>query len=233
MIFRNLDLLRADPGAFVLIVAFTVVALLIAVTIHELSHGVLAERFGDPTPRRAGRLTLNPLAHLDPIGGLMLLLVGFGWAKPVPVNARFFGRAALRKLALVAAAGPVSNFIVAFVASLPFRWEMVQWPFAGAALFSSRQELFAGIVLGYVVLYNLILGAFNLIPLAPLDGSKVLRGIVPRNIGESLEQLEPWGPGILLAIIMIDFVLPVSILASTIGPVVNFFAGIFVGHRVF
>ncbi len=233
MILRNIDLLRSNPGEFVLILLLTVLAVLIALTFHELSHGLLAARFGDPTAKQAGRLTLNPMPHLDPVGGLMFLLIGFGWAKPVPVNAMYFGRSAIRKLALVAAAGPLSNLAVAFLASLPFRAGLVQWPFAGTALSSGGPDLYVGILLGYIVLYNLILAAFNLIPLAPLDGSKVLPGLLPRNLGEAVHRLEPWGPGILLVVIMVDYVFKVGILQKTIGPVVNLFASLFVGHGVF
>lgn len=233
MILRNIDLLRSNPGDFVLILLFTVVAVLIALTLHELNHALVAARFGDPTPGRQGRLTLNPIPHLDLLGGLMFLIIGFGWAKPVQVNAQYFGRSAMRKLALVAAAGPLSNLAVAFLASLPFRAGLVQWPFAGTALFSSGPELYVEIVLGYIVLYNLLLAAFNLIPLAPLDGSKVLPGVLPRELGEAVQRLEPWGPGILLAVIMVDYVFKVGVLQNTIGPVVNLFASLFVGHRVF
>jgi Zn-dependent protease len=232
MILRNIDLLRSDPTLFILILLFTVIAVVIALTFHELSHGLLAARFGDPTAKRAGRLTLNPVPHLDPLGGLMFLLIGFGWAKPVPVNAMYFGRSAIRKLALVAAAGPLSNLAVAFLASLPFRAGLVQWPFAGTTLSSGGPDLYVGIVLGYIVLYNLLLAAFNLIPLAPLDGSKILPGLLPRDLGEAVHRLEPWGPGILLAVIMVDYVFKFGVLQNTIGPVVNFFASLFVGHRV-
>src|SRR5206468_11256437 len=107
--------LVADPAAFLQRLVLQLPALLIAVTVHELAHALVADRLGDPTARSLGRLTLNPLPHIDPLGALAFILAGFGWAKPVPVNARNF-RHPMRDMALVAGAGPLSNFIVAFVA---------------------------------------------------------------------------------------------------------------------
>lgn len=236
MILQNLGALRDDPADFIAVLVITMAALLVALTLHELSHALVATRFGDPTPRRQGRLTLNPVAHLDIFGGLMLLLIGFGWAKPVQVDARYFGRTALRKMSFVALAGPGANLAVAFVASLPFRTEVVDWPFSfnirTALQFGERADVLLGLFLAFLVVYNLVLAVFNLIPLAPLDGSKVLPGVLPRDLGEAVQRLEPWGPGILMAIIMLSF-LNIPILQNTIVPVVNLFASLFVGHRVF
>ncbi|MBM3946531.1 MAG: site-2 protease family protein, partial [SAR202 cluster bacterium] len=153
-----------------------------------------------------------------------------------PVNGAYFGRSPLRKLALVALAGPGANLVIALLASLPFRADLVEWPRSFnirlALLFGDRAEVLISLFLAFVVFYNLILAAFNLIPLAPLDGSKVLTGILPRNLAESVQRLEPWGPGILLGVILLSF-LNIPVLQNSIGPVVNFFSGLFVGHRLF
>src|SRR5215470_9116761 len=112
--------LSADPAAFLLRLVLQLPALLIAVTVHELAHALVADRLGDPTARALGRLTLNPLPHIDPLGALAFVLAGFGWAKPVPVNAHNL-RHPMRDMALVAAAGPISNFIVALAGLIAFR----------------------------------------------------------------------------------------------------------------
>ncbi|MSQ11584.1 MAG: site-2 protease family protein [Dehalococcoidia bacterium] len=234
MIWRNWELFRDEPGGFLVLLLLTVLALVVAATFHELSHAVVATRFGDRTPGRAGRLSLNPLVHLDPLGGLMLLFVGFGWAKPVPVNPAYFGRDALRKTAVVALAGPLTNLMTAFLAALPFRAGIVDWPIAvDLRLLGTDTDLLAATLLGFIVIYSLILAAFNLIPLAPLDGSKVLPGILPRELGERLQRLEPWGPGILLMAIMSSIFFDVPILEKTIGPVVNVLSTLLVDHSIF
>ncbi|MBI3952927.1 MAG: site-2 protease family protein, partial [Chloroflexi bacterium] len=109
MILRNWELLARDPAAFFAILAALVITLLVGFTLHELSHAAVAHRLGDRTPQRAGRLTLNPLAHLDPMGTLLLLLAGFGWAKPVPINPYAMRIGAKAGMALTAAAGPLTN----------------------------------------------------------------------------------------------------------------------------
>ena len=164
----------------------------------------------------------------------MMLLVGFGWAKPVPVNAYYFGRSALQKMALVGAAGPLSNIVLAVLVALPFRFDLLPWPFTARGRFLSNQaEVFAASFLALVIVYNLILGVFNLIPVAPLDGSKVLPAFLPKSAAETFYRLEPWGPGILLTIIVADSFLHLGILQNTIGPVVNFLSRLIAGHPVF
>src|SRR6266571_7567338 len=151
-----------DPAVFLQRLVFQIPALLIAVTVHELAHALVADRLGDPTARRLGRITLNPLPHIDPLGALAFVIAGFGWAKPVPVNAHNL-RHPMRDMAWVTAAGPISNFVVAFVALVAVR--LVGR--LGAAPFVA--EPVAG-MLFYIYLFNLALGIFNLIPLPPLDG---------------------------------------------------------------
>lgn len=186
--------LFGDPLAFLQRLILQIPALLVAVTVHELSHGLVADRLGDPTARRQGRITLNPLPHIDPLGALAFVLAGFGWAKPVPVNAHNL-RHPMRDMALVAAAGPVSNFIVAFVALVTIRL----FGRLDAAPFIA--EPVRG-MLEYIYLFNLALGIFNLIPLPPLDGGHFLPYFLPRGWWTLLRQLEQYGPFILILLVM-------------------------------
>jgi len=185
--------LFGDPLGFLQRLILQIPALLVAVTVHELSHGLMADRLGDPTARLQGRITLNPLPHIDPLGALAFVLAGFGWAKPVPVNARNL-RHPRRDMAWVAAAGPISNFVVAFVALVVLR--LVGR--LGAATFV---EPVTG-MLFYIYLFNLGLGIFNLIPLPPLDGGHFLPYFLPRGSWTLLRQLEQYGPFILILLVM-------------------------------
>jgi Zn-dependent protease len=189
-----IDRLVSDPIGFLQHLVLMAPALLLAVTVHEVAHGWVADRLGDPTARMQGRLTLNPLPHLDPFGALAFVLAGFGWANPVPVNARYLRRP-LRDMACVAAAGPVSNFILAFGALLLFglvaRWGHV--PFLSQPL--------AGL-LQYVYAFNLGLAIFNLIPLPPLDGGHFLPYVLPRGSWMVQRQLQQYGPLLLLLLVI-------------------------------
>ncbi len=228
MIFRNLGVLSDDPVAFFIFTGMLLAAVVASVTFHEFSHALTATTLGDDTARRLGRLSLNPKAHLDPAGSIMFLLAGFGWGKPVPVNAYAFGKRALQGMMLVAFAGPVSNFILAFLIGLLFKLDIVEWPIflfspmsSGASLASVLSQFFA-----MWLALNLILGVFNLIPLAPLDGSKVAAGLLPRSLAIPFLRMEPFGPGILLVVIMLDIMLGVGIISWIIGPPINFLADI-------
>lgn len=172
------------------------IVLLVAFTIHELAHAVTADRLGDPTPRRMGRITLNPLAHLDPIGTILLLVSGFGWAKPVMVQPRNLRGNPNTSMAIVAAAGPISNLLLAILAAIPVRLGLVGFSFGATGIFPSVSEL----VFEFIWI-NLILMFFNLIPVPPLDGYKVLFGILPPDMAYRLRPLEQYGFLILMGVI--------------------------------
>lgn len=234
MILRNLGLLATDPNQFLLIVVTSLTGLILAITVHEFSHAAVAFSFGDHTAKRLGRLSLNPLVHLDPFGSVMLLLVGFGWGKPVPVNEWILTRHGLRSLSLVAFAGPLSNFLTALFLAIPFQMGLLDWPFTSTVGIgdSAIAELIARVI-GIFIFYNLLLGVFNMLPLAPLDGSKAILGILPSAIAERYRRLEPWGPGILLVMIMSDWLLDAQIIIRLIGPPVNLLSRIVSGHSMF
>jgi Zn-dependent protease len=187
-------LLISDPVAFVML-AFL---LLYSVIFHELAHGWVAYRMGDETAKWLGRLTLNPLRHLDPIGSLMLLFIGFGWAKPVPVNLENIPAPQRRKgLILVSAAGVTANMLIAFFALL--LWRLFS-PEPGGMMYS---------VLYTLAYINILLAAFNLIPIPPLDGSKILMGFTPESVNRILYQIEPFGFFIVLGLLLLGVLNPV------------------------
>jgi len=191
-----LNLLIKDPLTFVLIA----VPLLYSVILHELAHGWVAYRMGDPTAKMMGRLTLNPLKHLDPVGTLMLFIFGFGWARPVPVNFANL-RESRKGLILVSSAGIVVNMILAFAAI-----------FLLQALTPSEH----GVVykmLYYMAQINVILAAFNLIPIPPLDGSKILMGFLSNRLQYTLSRLEPYGFFIIIGLLYF----------GVLNPLIDFF----------
>ncbi len=181
-----------------------VVALLVGITVHEFAHALAATWLGDPTPRYQGRLTLSPLAHLDPMGALMFVIAGFGWGKPVQYNPYWLRAAPRRGPAIVAAAGPASNFLLAACVAIPVRLLLLALGVSPLALFFS--DSLEGLVyqlLFSFVFYNLTLGFFNLIPIFPLDGFTILRGLVPPEIGRMLDGMQPYGMFILLALVFL------------------------------
>jgi Zn-dependent protease len=177
-----------------------ILTLVIAFSIHEFAHAWTADQLGDDTPRRFGRLTLNPIAHLDVLGSLMLVVAGFGWAKPVPVNPHQLRRRSPAAMMLVAVAGPLSNLMLALIAAIPFRAGIIS-PFSASGSFLPSPSAF----LTEFIFINLILLFFNLIPLAPLDGEKVMGYFLPPTGQDALERIRPYGPMILLALL---FLLP-------------------------
>lgn len=206
-----LNLLATNPLAFIM----AAVGLVVAITIHEFAHAWVADYLGDPTPRVQGRVTLNPLAHLDPIGTIALLIVGFGWGRPVefdPYNLKNRTRDA----ALIALAGPASNILLAIGLAI-----LNNYVFANSLLIS--------IVLTQIIFINLVLAIFNLIPVAPLDGEKILYALLPRDIAYEYHQfMRQYGMFVLLLLIFPIFG-GVSPISRLISPVINFVAGILLG----
>jgi Zn-dependent protease len=210
LIFAYLDLLRGSQAAFLVFFGAVVTALLVGISFHEFSHAFAADSLGDPTPRYRGRLTLNPFAHLDPMGTILLLMAGFGWGRPVPVNPNLMrGTSPKTGMALVAAAGPISNLVVAGLAGLPVKLNLVDWHTPFFAINRSSEYVkevvatwgvsdYLGLYLASVVIFGIILALFNLVPLWPLDGFSVAVGILPRDLSIELERLRLWGPGLLL-----------------------------------
>lgn len=238
MLLGALDLLFNDPLDFFRLVPPMLVAvglsLLVAITVHEFSHALVANALGDSTAKRLGRLTLNPMAHLDPMGSAMILMVGFGWGKPVPVNPRFLSGGERSGMAIVSSAGPLSNIVTAMLLSIPIRVGLVEWrePFR-SSLFRGGVEGIIGDLLGYIIFFNVLLAVFNLIPIAPLDGFKVAWGVMPRELATSWARLEPYGPAILLSVIMLDYIARTGILFGVIRPVANTLGLIVVGEEFF
>jgi len=177
-----------------------IIVLVIAFTVHEFAHALMADWFGDDTPRRQGRLTLNPLVHLDPLGSLLLLVAGFGWARPVEINPLALERRSPAAPMLVALAGPASNLLLAVVGALPLRLGLVQFSFQTSGWLPTVDQ-----VLSDFVLINLVLMIFNLIPVFPLDGEKILHFFLPPSGKAVLENLRAYGSLILLGLI---FLLP-------------------------
>jgi len=182
------------------IIISRIITLLIAFTFHEFAHAATANALGDDTPRMHGRLTLNPLAHLDVMGTVVLLFAGFGWAKPVPVNPYALRRKTSAGLMLVSIAGPASNLLLAVLAAIPLRLRWVPLMMSTGPILPTWGEF----LLEFVFI-NLALFLFNLIPLAPLDGEKVITFFLPDHWVEVYDRIRPYSPMILLAII---FVLP-------------------------
>lgn len=224
MILWNLPLLFRDPLLFFMVIPTVIVALLVVFTFHELSHAWVADRLGDDTGRRMGRISLNPLVHLDRIGTIMILLVGFGWGKPVPVNPYRLGRDPRSGMAIVAAAGPLSNLLMAGLISIPFRLGLLH---LSPYISLSVGGLFNALIY-HIILLNLILAIFNSIPIAPLDGFKVAVGILPARWSHRLADTERLGPMILLIVVALSFF--TGFLWHVISFGVNLISHIMLGH---
>ena len=207
MIFQLIDVLQENPAAFFAYLGAIAIALLTGIAFHEFSHAWAANELGDDTAAKQGRLTLNPLAHLDPVGTILLFIVGIGWGKPTPVNPYRLSVGVKRGNMLVALAGPLSNFVFAFVASVPLIFGWVEpVSFDSIAVASGSQVL--GTFLLLIAFLNVILGVFNLIPIHPLDGFKVLLGVLPDELSRPLASLSRWGPALLIGLILIGFIAP-------------------------
>lgn len=200
-------LLAQDPLEFLI----TAILLVIALAVHEFSHAWAADKLGDPTARLAGRLTLNPLAHLDPLGTFLILVVGFGWGKPVPFDP-FNLRNPRRDAALISVAGPTSNLLMAMASSVLLHW-MVFTPLI-------TFPAFWAIILENFIYFNVLLAVFNLVPVHPLDGFKVAAGLLPKKYYKDWMSLERYG-----MLFLVFLLLPIfgsSAILNLIGPVVDF-----------
>jgi Zn-dependent protease len=199
-----------NVSAIILNIIIAAPAFLLAITVHEFAHGYVALRFGDPTAHNAGRLTFNPISHLDPFGTLVFVVTavagfGIGWAKPVPVNPRYM-RNPRADMMWVSFAGPGANLATA--AALALGLHAIMTGFGGRPLSTGTLFVLNPLVslLRYGVLINVILAVFNLIPVPPLDGSKILAGLVPSDMAYRLEALEQYGFLILMALIFTGIV---------------------------
>jgi len=198
------------------LVGFLILAtsLLLAISIHEMSHGLVAAKLGDQTAKLAGRLTLNPLSHLDPLGTFFLLVFGFGWGKPVPINPLFF-KNIKRDSALVALAGPGSNFVMAILFSIVYR------------IINPNFGLIYSTVLLFIY-FNLLLGLFNLLPFGPLDGFKIVGGLLPLELSRQWAQNELISLALLFAILILP-VNGVPIINFILNPILRFFMTLLTG----
>ena len=199
--------------------------LLIALPIHELAHAFIAYRLGDVTARDYGRLSFNPLDHLDPIGAIMIMLGGFGWAKPVPVNpyGLYRSRNSTVGFALVALAGPMSNLALAALFAIPFRLHLLSLVDAPSGSFTNALATFGeGLLFNFIVV-NIALAVFNLIPIPPLDGSRIAVAILPPQWGEYILRLEQYGIMIVLALVFL------GVIGLLMGPPMSFLERLILG----
>tara|TARA_B100001179_G_scaffold131560_1_gene94400 strand:- start:107 stop:724 length:618 start_codon:yes stop_codon:yes gene_type:complete len=188
--------------------------LLFALVFHEFSHGWVANKLGDPTAKYAGRLTLNPMVHLDILGSLMILFVGFGWAKPVPVDSRYLANPRIDMMK-IAFAGPAANLLLALI--------------AGTII---RLTGYMGVLTSMLIMFtqiNIMLAVFNMIPIPPLDGSQIFSGLMVRHNPDIVMKLQMYGPQILMGLILFGMFTSFSPIWMIISPFVNFFMFLFAG----
>ena len=198
--------------------------ILLALTFHEYAHAYTAYRCGDDTARQSGRLTLNPLRHLDPLGTIMIFIVHFGWAKPVPVNPIRL-RNPTKDMLWISAAGPLANMVLALASGLLIRVLLT----IGV---TPERHTAIGLLFFMVIMslqINLALAIFNILPIAPLDGSKILSALLPARYEKLIYFLERYGPFILIGLIIFSQATGVSVLGGLIWPFVDFFRTLFAG----
>ncbi|CAM3835111.1 site-2 protease family protein [Mesobacillus zeae] len=200
-------------------IPYVAITLIIAFTVHEFAHAFVAWKFGDPTARNQGRLTLNPVRHLDPIGTILIFLVGFGWARPVPVNRFHFKNPRLAGV-LVSAAGPISNLLLVILA-------FVLWYGIGP------ESIIAETFINIFISLNTVLFVFNLLPLPPLDGYRIIEDLVPANVRVKMTQWETYGSLIFLIIVLTPLngyiIQPIfsTVVPSLLGGLNDFFLQLF------
>ena len=190
-----------------------------ALSFHEFAHAWMASKCGDDTAARMGRLTLNPIAHLDFMGSMMILFVGFGWAKPVPVDSRNLTDPR-KDMMKVAAAGPISNLLLAMLAGMV--WRLL----GGTGLFSNSNF---PVLIFYFTQINIALAVFNLIPVSPLDGSQIFSGYLMKTNPQLAWKIQSYGPQVLFGLILFGYVTGFSILSLIMKPFINFFMLLFIG----
>lgn len=207
------------------VIPYLIPGILIGLVFHEWAHGYVAYRFGDPTAKRMGRLTLNPLAHLDPIGTLVIFFIGFGWAKPVPVDYRNL-RNPRQDMFWISAAGPLMNILITITAGI-VAMILLATGVMGQTGSSTATTLFT--IFMYMIYINVALAVFNLLPVPPLDGSKLLYSLLPPQYNHVIHFMETRGPMILFGILLFGYVTGFHIFGYIIypiaGSVVNFFMG--------
>jgi Zn-dependent protease len=207
-------LFQLDPPEL----AALILTLVVGLTVHEYCHARVAFALGDLTAYLQGRLTLNPMKHIDPLGAIMMLMVGFGWARPVPVDPYRLGRDGMLKVAL---AGPASNVALAALAALPIRLGLLD---AG----SSAVALLGGFLV-YFAAFNILLAVFNMLPIPPLDGWKVLMGVVPPGMAARMAQYEAYGFMALFGLLLLGSVLRFPVLSVVMGPFIALLGGLILG----
>ncbi len=212
-----------------LLIEFLLIAppILIALTFHEYAHAFVANLKGDPTAKEMGRLTLNPFVHLDLLGTAMLFIVHIGWAKPVPVNPNYF-RDPKRDMLWVSLAGPVSNLLLALFFGILCRILGIQ----SLQIQEPGIMGFIQFIIAFGLIINIVLAIFNLLPIPPLDGSKILLGILPQKLENQIEPLFKFGTPLLILLIVIGYTSNFSILWSIINPFVKFFTVLFAGSTM-
>ena len=219
------DLYNIDFFLFLAFAGAVTTALLLGIAFHEFCHAFTASQLGDQTARNLGRVTLNPLAHLDPFGTLLLFFAGFGWGKPVPVNAYALRNGPRTGMAVVAAAGPVSNLGVAAIMALPIRLGWAPWhnPFVinAFAVESWTATDYAGLFLSASVFINCTLAVFNLLPLAPLDGFRVWVGVLPIELARPIARMERYGILVLMGLFFLGPLIGIRVFEWIVRPLVE------------
>lgn len=209
-----MGIISLDPAVQVILIPVIIFAL----SFHEFSHGWMAYRFGDPTAKNAGRLTLNPMAHLDIFGSLALYFMGFGWAKPVPVDPRYLANPK-RDMMWIALAGPVSNLILALISGILLSI------FLRMGFISDQSSLTMVLIMSLQI--NLVLAIFNFIPIPPLDGSRILGGLIPYKYQNELAKFEFYGPRVLMGLIILSMFTRINIFSIIISPIMTIFLKLF------
>ena len=223
MLFTVFSQFQDNPPALIAYLAAFAVAMVTGLAFHEFCHAWSAYQLGDSTAADQGRLTLNPLRHLDPMGTVLMLVVGFGFAKPTPVNTHRLRHGPVRGGAIVSAAGPLSNFFIAAVAALPLKLGLVRTVGSFDDIRNASGEEIFGLFLVFIVFFNVLLGVFNLIPIPPLDGFDVIQVALPREVRRQLAGVRQWGVGILMSLFLISFATGGAInpIGSIVGGISN------------